>query len=191
MSEEQNLITRAQQGDVQAYESLVRQYEQVAFRAAYLITHDPDEAADAAQEGFLRAYRALHSFQLDQPFRPWLLRIVTNQALNRIRSVQRQMRVTQRLRQEIMAKQNDSTPEQVALEREQSQRLLQAVRQLDAHEQTLIALRYFLQLPEREVALTLNVPLGTVKSRVYRTLAHLREIITRDFPDLKPLVRTE
>ncbi len=89
-----------------------------------------------------------------------------------------------------MVKQNNSTPEQAALEHEQSQRLLQAVRQLDAHEQTLISLRYFLQLPEREVALTLNVPLGTVKSRVYRTLAHLREIITRDFPDLKPLVRT-
>jgi RNA polymerase sigma-70 factor, ECF subfamily len=183
--DEATLIAQAQRGDTQAYESLVRQYEQIAFRAAYLITHDEHEAADAAQDAFVRAYRALKSFKTDQPFRPWLLRIVTNQALNRLKSAQRRTRLTGRLTQEMMTNQDAPSAERAAEAREQNERLLQAVQRLGPDEQTLIALRYFLELPEREVAQTLGVPLGTVKSRLHRTLARLREIITRDFPDLK------
>jgi RNA polymerase sigma-70 factor, ECF subfamily len=185
LDNDSRLIARAQRGDTLAYASLVRQYEQLAFRAAYLITRDEHEAADAAQDAFLRAYRALKSFKTDQPFRPWLLRIVTNQALNRLKSAQRRTRLTGRLTQEMMANQDAPSTERVAEEREQNERLLQAVRRLDANEQTLIALRYFLELSESEVAQTLGVPLGTVKSRLHRTLARLREIITRDFPDLQ------
>ncbi len=185
--DEVTLIAQAQRGDLHAYELLVRQYELLAFRAAYLITHDEPEAADAAQDAFLRAYRALHSFKPDQPFRPWLLRIVTNQALNRVKSARRRTHMTERFAQETMTSQDAPAPERVAMEREQNARVLQAVRRLDPDEQTLIALRYFLELPEREVAQTLNVPLGTVKSRLHRALARLREIVQREFPDLHEL----
>ena len=185
--DEATLIAQAQRGDAQAYQSLVRQYEQLAFRAAYLITHDEHEAADAAQDAFLRAYRALKSFKTDQPFRPWLLRIVTNQSLNRVQSERRRTRMTERFAQEMIANQDASSPEHTAVEREQNEQLLQAVRRLDADEQALIALRFFLELPESEVAQTLGVPLGTVKSRLHRTLARLREIVQRDFPDLREL----
>ncbi len=191
MNDEPDVIARAQRGDLQAYESLVREYEQLAFRAAYLITHDEHEAADAAQDAFVRAYRALHSFKLDQPFRPWLLRIVTNQALNRAKSEQRRTRMAERFAQEMMTSQDTPAPERAAVEHEQNKRLLQAVRRLDADEQALIALRYFLELPEREVAQALNVPLGTVKSRLHRTLTRLREIILREFPDLEPVVGSQ
>jgi RNA polymerase sigma-70 factor (ECF subfamily) len=188
LNDEPEVIARAQRGDLQAYGFLVRQYEQLAFRAAYLITHDEHEAADAAQDAFVRAYRALSSFKLDQPFRPWLLRIVTNQALNRVKSEQRRMRMAERFAQAMMTSQDIPAPERVAVEREQNERLLEAVRRLDADEQALIALRYFLELPEREVAQALNVPLGTVKSRLHRMLTRLREIISREFPDLEPVV---
>ena len=103
LDEEQRLIARAQQGEVQAYEALVKQYQEVAFRAAYLITHDEHEAADAAQEGFLRAYHALHSFDLSRPFRPWLLRIVTNLALNRVLSLQRRASMTERYARQTLS----------------------------------------------------------------------------------------
>src|SRR5438046_2951484 len=89
LAQEQEWIRRAQKGDVTAYQSLVRTYETLAFRAAYLITRDSSEAADAAQDAFVRAYRALSSFRVCEPFRPWLMRIVTNQALNRIESMKR------------------------------------------------------------------------------------------------------
>ncbi len=190
MNDEQGLIGRARQGDLQAYEALVRQYEQIAFRAAYLITHDAAEAADAAQEAFLRAYRALGSFHAGQPFRPWLLRIVTNQALNRVKAVQRRTRTMERYAQELITARKPPSPESAVSEREQNDRLQQAVSRLDANDQVLVSLRYFLELPEAEVAQALGVPLGTVKSRLHRTLARLRQIIQRDFPDLKELTVT-
>ncbi len=184
MDVEQDLIVRAQRGEVAAYEALVTQYETLAFRAAYLITHDADEAADAAQDGFLRAYKALRSFKLGQPFRPWLLRIVTNLALNRIKSSQRRQGMTDRFTQQAVVESDHLTIEGIVAQRAQSQRLLQAVNKLDRDQQTLIALRYFLELSEDEVAQTLNVPIGTVKSRTHRTLARLRSIIQNEFPDL-------
>jgi RNA polymerase sigma factor (sigma-70 family) len=187
LDEEQNLIARAQRGDIQAYELLVKQYEDVAFHVAYLITHDDGEAADAAQDGFLRAYHALRSFRLGMPFRPWLLRIVTNLALNRVQSAQRRARMTERYAQQAMLNNSPLSIHGQVVKREQHQHLLQAVDRLKPEQRALIALRYFLELSEREVADTLGIPIGTVKSRLHRTLAQLREIIQRDFPDLTEL----
>ena len=183
MVNEQDLIARAQRGEVQAYEQLVQQYEQIAFRVAYLITHDEHEAADAAQDAFLRAYRSLHSFNLGRPFRPWLLRIVTNTALNRIQAAQRRERMTERYTRQIIVENGGLSIEGLAVKHDQQQRLITAVNRLSPDQQALIALRYFLELPEAEVAEVLKIPRGTVKSRLHRTLAKLREIIQRDYPD--------
>ncbi len=187
MDDERNLITRAQRGDVQAYAALVRQHEQIAFRVAFLILRDQSEAADAVQDAFLRAYRAIDSFKLERPFRPWLLRIVTNLALNRIQATQRRNRATERYAQQLSASQSEVVPDHALAANEQNARLQLAVLQLSADEQALIALRYFLELPESEVAETLGIPIGTVKSRLHRTLTRLRAIIQRDFPDLNEL----
>lgn len=184
---EQDLIRRAQRGEIAAFDALVRAYETLAFRAAYLITREKHDAADAAQEAFVRAYRALGSFKLGEPFRPWLMRIVTNQALNRIQAMKRRSGMTERYAQVV----NETTEvpnAQHALEaREQNELLMHAVGRLKPEEQALITLRYFLDLPEAEVAQTLHIPQGTVKSRMHRTLAKLREIIRKEFPDLLEL----
>ena len=79
-------IVRARSGDSNAFGVLVTRYQEAAFRAAYLIARNADDAADIAQEAFVRAHAQLHRFRLDDPFRPWLLRIVTNMALNDRRS---------------------------------------------------------------------------------------------------------
>ncbi len=186
LTDEASLIAHAQRGDTQAYAALVREFEQIAFRAAFLITHDADEAADAAQEAFVRAYRALGSFKAGHPFRPWILRIVTNQALNRVQTLQRRTRATERYALTLMD-QDRPSPEHTVAEHQRHETLMRAVQKLTPDEQTLISLRYFLELPENEVAQTLNIPLGTVKSRLHRTLARLREIIRREFPDLREL----
>lgn len=189
MIDEQDLIVRAQRGEIQAYEQLIQQYEQIAFRVAYLITRDGHEAADAAQDALLRAYRALHSFKLGQPFRPWLLRIVTNTALNRIQAAQRRDRMNERYTWQVMVENDNLSIEGLAVQHEQQQRLIAAVSQLSPDQQALIALRYFLELPEAEVATALKIPRGTVKSRLHRTLAKLRAIIRRDYPDLIELTQ--
>lgn len=188
---EQDLIRRAKGGDITAYDALVKAYETLAFRAAYLITRDESEAADAAQDAFVRAFRALGSFRAGEPFRPWLLRIVTNQALNRIVSAKRRAAMTERYAKTVIESTTTNPPPspQKALEaREQNELLMRAVGRLKAEEQALITLRYFLELPESEVSQTLNIPQGTVKSRLHRTLSKLREIIARDFPELVELV---
>ena len=87
--EERELVLRAQGGDARAYEALVRANEEIAFRVAYVITRNAADAEDAAQEGFLKAWRALGRFRPDAPLRPWLLRIVANEARNRRRSAGR------------------------------------------------------------------------------------------------------
>src|SRR5260370_32132364 len=77
------LITRAQRGETAAYEEIVQRYQQIAFRTAYVITASAADAEDAAQEGFVKAYRALDRFRPGSEWRPWLLRILAHQAPNR------------------------------------------------------------------------------------------------------------
>ena len=91
------LFKRAQRGDVAAYEEIVHRYQQVAFRTAYVITGSAADAEDAAQEGFVKAYRALATFRPDAEPRPWLLRIVANEARNRVRSTGRRQALELRL----------------------------------------------------------------------------------------------
>ena len=188
MIEEPDLIARAKHGDVQAYEVLVRQHETLAFRAAYLITRDEHEAADVAQEAFVRAYHALGTFRPGAPFRPWLLRIATNLALNQLQADRRRMNMTERYTRQVMVETGHMSIDGLVVQRDQRQRLLQAVGQLNPDQQALVSLRYFLELPEAEVAATLKIPIGTVKSRLHRTLARLREVIQADYPDLIQLV---
>src|SRR5438067_13474052 len=89
-ADDSELISRAQRGDAAAYEEIVQRYQQVAFRTAYVITGSAADAEDAAQEGFVKAWRALGRFRRGAPFRPWLLAIVVNEARNRRRQAGRQ-----------------------------------------------------------------------------------------------------
>ena len=82
IADEGDLVLHASRGDDVAFEELVRRYQELAFRTAYLITGDASQAEDAAQTGFIKAYRALGRFRVGEPFRPWLLTIVANEARN-------------------------------------------------------------------------------------------------------------
>src|SRR5438093_1148669 len=84
--DESDLIQRAKRGDKHAYEELVHAYQGIAFRTAYVIAGNGADAEEAAQDGFVKAWRALGRFRAGAPFRPWLLRIVANEARNRPRS---------------------------------------------------------------------------------------------------------
>ncbi|MDQ6833884.1 MAG: hypothetical protein M3008_10840 [Chloroflexota bacterium] len=106
--EERAVVERAQHGDTGAYETLVRQYQDVAFRTAYLITGTATEAEEAAQEAFVKAWAALHRFRSDAPFRPWLLRIVANEARNRRKAAGRRAGLV--LRATEGYRDNDVTP---------------------------------------------------------------------------------
>ena len=138
---------------------------------ACLITGDRDEAQDAVQTAFIKALQALGSFRDDAPFRPWLLRIVANEAKNRVRSNVR--RATGPLDERIVSL--APSPEELAERSEQQRELLAAVRNLSEQDQQISAYRYFLDLSEPEMANLLDCPRGTVKSRLSRATRRLRE----------------
>ena len=177
-------IERARRGDLGAYSELVQAHQEAAFRAAYLITHDAADAQDAAQEAFLRAYDALGRFDTRRPFRPWLLRIVTNTALNRVKASKRRQAMAERYGSREAALPDDPAIEARVLQREHSRRVWNAVGQLKADDQMLLVLRYFLDLSEAELAQTFNVAAGTIKSRLHRALGRLRDVIRTHDPGL-------
>jgi len=168
------LIARAQRGDSAAYEEIVQRYQQVAFRTAYVITGSSPDAEDAAQEGFVKAYRALYRFRLGSDLRPWLLRIVANEARNRVRSSGRRHQLELRLAEGFRPGDAAPSPEAVAVAADERRRLLAMVNALSEGDRLVIASRYFLELSGEETDTALGIPEGTVKSRLSRALARLR-----------------
>jgi RNA polymerase sigma-70 factor (ECF subfamily) len=172
--EDAELIERAQAGEVMAYEELVRRYQDVAVRTAHVISPDGD-AEDAVQESFVKAWAALSRFRRGSPFRPWLLRIVANESRNRRRSAGRRVGLALRAAGDRRPGDAAPSPESAVLAEETRAVLLAAVNGLRDEDREIIAARYFLDLSEAEAAEALDLPRGTVKSRLSRALGRLRE----------------
>jgi RNA polymerase sigma-70 factor, ECF subfamily len=171
--DERELVARAQRGDADAYEELVLAYQGIAFRTAYLLAGSAADAEEAAQDGFVKAYRALWRFRAGAPFKPWLLRIVANEARNRRRSAGRRTALALRAAQ-VPSGEAAPSPEAALLDSERRGQLLAALDRLSESDREVIACRYFLDLSETETAAALGVRRGTVKSRLSRALDRLR-----------------
>ena len=169
------LVTRAQQGDVAAYEELVRMYQGIAFRTAYLLAGSTADAEEAAHDAFLKAFNALRRFRRGASFRPWLLAIVANEARNRRRSAGRRHALALRAAEEARPGDAAPSPEAAVLNRERQELVLAAVNRLSEEHRLVVACRYFLDLSEAEIASVLGIRTGTVKSRLSRALERLRE----------------
>ena len=173
--DESELVERARRGDREAYGELVRAYQAIAFRTAYLVAGGATEAEDAAQDGFVKAWRALGRFRAGAPFRPWLLQIVANEARNRRRSAGRRAQLAVRAAAQESSGDAAPSPEASLLDTERRAVLLAAVDALPDDQRLVISLRYFAELSEEETAAALDLPRGTVKSRAARALERLRE----------------
>ena len=173
--DESDLIGGALRGDTHAYEELVYAHQGIAFRTAYVIAGNAADAEDAAQEAFVKAWRALGRFREGAPFRPWLLQIVANEARNRRRSAGRRAHLALRAATEEPSGDAAPSPEASLLSAETRETLIAAVNELPEDQRTVIALRFFAGLSEHEVAEALSLPEGTVKSRSARALERLRE----------------
>jgi RNA polymerase sigma-70 factor (ECF subfamily) len=176
---ERDLIERARRGDASAFEALVRAHQSVAFRVAWVASGGADDAEDAAQEGFMKAFAALPRFRADAPFRPWLLTIVANEARNRRRSAGRRemlaLRAPDAATGGVAA---EPSPEDAVLAIERRTELLAAISRLADADREVIALRYLVELSEAETAAALGVPAGTAKSRLSRAMDRLRATLT-------------
>lgn len=154
----------------------MKRYQDVAFRAAFLITRDAGDAEEACQEGFVKAHRSLTRFRADEPFRPWLLKIVTNQAKNRRRSAGRRQGLA--MRAGAVGQQPEPGPDDYVIADEDRRVLLEAIELLTKRDREIIAYRYFLDLSVTETATALGVAVGTVKSRLSRALERLEDVLS-------------
>jgi RNA polymerase sigma-70 factor, ECF subfamily len=162
--EERAWVRGAQAGSVSDLEALFRAHWSRAHRAAYLVVQDASAAEDIAQEAFLAAVRALDRFDRRRPFGPWLHRIVVNRAIDWAR--------VRRLRAE--AELVDSAASSDAEPRE-THGLAAAIAELSPEHRAVIVLRYLLEYTPGEIARLLELPRGTVNSRLRRGLDALKE----------------
>jgi RNA polymerase sigma factor (sigma-70 family) len=180
---ETELVARAKTGDAAAYEELVRAHQAIAFRTAYLVAGDEADAQEAAQDAFVKAYRALGRFRTGSPFRPWLLSIVANEARNRRRSAGRRQALALRAAADATSGDAAPSPEAASVSAERRRELLDAVNRLGEDHRLVLTCRYFLDLSEDETAAALGVRRGTVKSRLARALDRLRAELGVEAPD--------
>jgi RNA polymerase sigma-70 factor, ECF subfamily len=169
---ERRLVRDVQRGSAAALEELFRREWPRAYRAAYLVVHDAAAAEDIAQEAFLAAVRAIDRFDRRRPFGPWMHRIVVNRAIDVTRA--------RSLRREVDAAAANSTeapadPPSSPL----SDDLVSALGDLSPEHRAVVVLRFLFDYTPGEIARALDMPRGTVNSRLRRALDHLGEVIER------------
>jgi len=139
-----------------------------------MVTGTAADAEDATQDALVKAYQQIHRYDSGRPFRPWLLRIVGNEARNRRRSEGRRMHYEMRAAAQRDAIAEPLHPETAGDRADLDSKLLAAVNRLPDKERLIVGLRYFLELSEKETAVAAGIPRGTVKSRLARGLGRLR-----------------
>jgi RNA polymerase sigma-70 factor, ECF subfamily len=177
--DEAALLERCRQGDVAAFEPLVEKYRERVWRLAYHHLRDSEEARDIAQEAFIRAWQALPSFRGQSAFYTWLFRIAMNVAMDRARQRASRGRAlgAERVPEEewerVMVDQAPG-PEQTAVRAEQRVRIRQALATLPERYRAIIMLSDLEGLSYREIAEVLDIPMGTVMSRLHHARKRLR-----------------
>jgi RNA polymerase sigma-70 factor (ECF subfamily) len=183
--EEAALVEQARHGDVNAYEALVLRYQELAFRVAYQVTGNAADAEDAAQEAFVNAYYALGRFRTGAPFRPWLLRIVANEARNRRTSAARRDSLMERATTAAQASGEAApSPEATAEADDLRATLIRTLQKVREEDRLILAYRLFFDLSEAEMAEALNCPKGTVKSRLSRAMERFRAALPAGIREL-------
>jgi len=182
-SHDASLALSAARGDRQAFTRLVEENKRSVYGLCLRLLSDPEEARDAAQESFTRAFASLESYDLEQAFAPWVLRIARNHCLDQLRR-----RIPARARVELDAEDEDGPPRELAdttseraddaIERAQTRDALErAVAALPTNYREVVHLFHVEQLSYKEIASTMGIPLGTVMTWLHRARAQLRNLL--------------
>lgn len=175
------LVKRVQQGDKQAFNLLVLKYQTKIVNLVMRYVRDPDEANDVAQEAFLKAYRALPRFRGDSAFYTWLYRIAVNTAKNYLvaakrRPIEYDLDLQDPEQYDMQARLKDiDSPEGVMMKDEVQRTIDEAIEELPEDLRTAIVLREMEGMTYEEIAETMECPVGTVRSRIFRA----REAISK------------
>ncbi len=177
-----DLIRRCQAGDEEAFAALFHRYKDLVYRVAYLMLDSADEAEDVLQEVFLQVYRSLSTFEPSRgAITTWLYRITVNHCLSRQRK--RRFRI---LRLESVPPLALTEPLSFPDQLEEEDAIRQALNRLSGKLRIVVVLRYYLGLSYAEIAQVLDIPIGTVKSRLDLALKTLRKEL-EEVPQIVPL----
>jgi len=167
---DQNL-SEWQSGNVAAFEALFQQYQKLVFKNAYLITGTKEDAEDILQEVFVSVWRSRHTFNPTKgKLTTWLYRVTVNKCMEK----RRKKNLTAVSLEGIDLPETKSVDD-VLISRQEYERLIEAMDSLDTKHRVVLVLRYFNDLSYQEIAETVGIPLGTVKSRINQALRLLRE----------------
>jgi RNA polymerase sigma-70 factor, ECF subfamily len=185
--DERLLIRRSQNGDRHAFDALVRMHEVRAYQFAYRLTRNPEEASDVVADAFLRVYNALPNFKGQSAFTTWLFRILTNCYLdlkkrekNRIVLSLESTVQTEDGEVERQVEDQSASPLEETTRHERARSLEAALAKLPEYQQAMILLYHAEMLSYEEIAAALDLPVGTVKSRLNRARLSLRQILEKD-----------
>ena len=181
---EEALIRRCREGDPDAFGVLVKRYAGRAIGRAYLLLGDRDDALDASQEAFTRAWRNIPRFDGRSKFYTWYSALMRNVCLSRLR--RRKRRRTMELAEEPAGPRSDWDPSLLAERNERTERLWRAIGRLAVKHREIIDLSHFQHLSYKEIAEALDIPIGTVMSRLHNARKALREILERELAGDRP-----
>jgi RNA polymerase sigma-70 factor, ECF subfamily len=167
-------VKRVQRGDTESFEILVRRHQNTTFNLIYRFLGDYDEATDTAQEVFLSVYKSIQQFRGDATFSTWLYRIAFNHASTRRKSLNSKLQRQVALEDDAVLVDCGDNPETSVERKEIQQRVQQALNSLDGDDTQIILLRDLQDVSYEDIAQTLDVPIGTVKSRLHRARQALR-----------------
>ena len=172
---ERELVRTCKAGGVRFYEPLVRAYEGPGFRLAVGMLGSADDARDALQDAFIKAWESLHRFDTNRPFGPWFFQILRNQCRDVIRSRQSRGRLeTRDERLELRPAGSATNPERVRQRREAQETLWNALHEIGEEHREILVLKELEGFRYAEIASILDIPEGTVASRLYHARNALR-----------------
>ncbi len=175
-ADDRDLLRRLQGGDLEALGTLFDRHHEAVFRTALAITADEEMAADLAQEVFLRLHRYAGRVDVERPLRPWLYRVTVNLAYSWLKRRQRLWRLVKVLAERLVGEWR-LTPHAQVERREEWEQVRRAISRLPLPQRVVIVLHYLNELPVHEIAAILEVPEGTVKSRLHYGRRALRKAL--------------
>lgn len=175
--EEREVIRRVQEGDRKAFEELVNAYKRKAYYVAIGFVNNHEDALDLSQDAFVKAFKAIKTFDLNSPFFPWFYKIIKNHCLNYIKKSARARNDSlEELEEEQYMQFHDERPcpgEQFVQSQER-ELLWEAIHRLKPDFREIIIMKHFHSLSYKEIASALDIPIGTVMSRLFNARQELR-----------------
>jgi RNA polymerase sigma-70 factor, ECF subfamily len=179
--EEKSIIREVQEGNVAAFEDLVNAYKQKAYYVALGFVGNHEDALDLSQDAFVKAFKAIKTFDLNSPFFPWFYKIIKNHCLNYIKKNQRVRNDSlEELEEETFAQFEDTNrpdPRDSYADSETRHLLWRAIDRLKPDFREIIIMKHFHNLSYKEIAEALDIPIGTVMSRLFNARQELRELM--------------